>query len=1338
MSKRLSTIRRGIEYQDLVAAEALLELVNGDPSRPVSVSLEDRRGGSFDDVVVTYADRVAWKQIKWAQNPGAEPLTIDGLAESEPNQRSMIRKFADSFRQISKDGRNFELELITNRSPDSEFRAILKGSKCLISSKPSKVQRARLSDAWLTATGLDAGQFNAMLRKLSFVVNSPDIDSRKKHLRTQLRLMGCKESSLNSLLESIQSWAQDDGQGSLVLKDVEAVLGPVLETPPNDFQLPAVRIDRAGAKDQIIHKLDQLKSGYIVVLGSPGSGKSTLLNTLRDRCTVGSRLEVIIYNCFTGTTDSFLRTRARADNFAKFLANQLHTRVGLHGFRYEPSQSLELLLARASGMLDGRKLTIIVDGLDYAARYAPKDAEGLFGILPPALPANLAIVVSAQVKAQLPLHLRTLEQSRYFDVPPLNHSEVQQLLDDHGVLRVECTGDERDSFVRTVCDNTEGHALHVNYVARQLAAPVHNGQHAVPTLATIPRCSGDIEKYYRTLLLPPENALARDVVSLMASCPFPLSPLEVANSLSPPASSRDVEDSLRPLHFLFQQIGGQFHFSHDSLRVYAERQLGGASFAITDQVNFLIDRKGDPRQGNYLLHLLAHVQNSPHELLNLDCDWLSQQVSAGSDPALLNEGLSILAIAALKQLDWRQVARYWTLQSCLQRAALEGDLTETTLISAWLAMKRESLVERYVFVSGHFLTQSYPGPDLLDLLETNGYTELASRYRDRLLSHPPSLAAEFDVIDEFTAYLRHASWRQPCSELWPVIRARCELLSARRSGNDFPPVGSPQDKAAEYVDSIIEECFYAGNLDYVEDWLSTSTNLLTKASWSRYFIRLRLQRGDMGEYSKPVRTAIKAVEDLDVLTKTAVAGGFDRAVLQRLQHFCVNPLLRNDISWYDQHRVAAAVSDLICEIELCHRVNDPDRLDSIRNSAHTIICGVGRTLTQATIRLTDAIATDAVEWRFAIDRFTSAVYTLRHARFTSDDINAAQAFVCSIGIILRSVVRHVKASAEENEFAHVIETKLLPSLLAARINYKGGHLSLADLLHDEAICSAFQLRLLAKVESWFNEDISYKSGNLIELAGRYARVCEIAAAERVLIAGVRAAFTYGYRKDTTINDFLVTFDAVAPHLGQRFATIAKFVGQAICILDDLTDGRMLEFASSYFIGLVCQYDLQLAAKLAQSLWKNCRSLRPIWIMEAVADRGLELPRFAKTFSVHAPDVELGHKDQDSFGEEGDGQYPPELVACDTRFSQSTQQLVVEVEEAIERSGFASGFYRIPGLVKVLLTRGEIDAAISVFVEFEQALRQLLQPYELPEIDQELPSPGRGDDPQTDRRRANAD
>jgi archaellum biogenesis ATPase FlaH len=216
------------------------------------------------------------------------------------------------------------------------------------------------------------------------------------------RALADAEAEINAdeyraLLEAIWQWSQDASKERIERDDVERLLGSRLTIPGNQFQLPDNRVDRPEAHEELARRIECLQSGYIVVLGSPGCGKSTLLNTLRSGSTIHDRNDVIIYNCFTGTSDSFLRTRALADNFVRFLARELYQLYpkDLVQLLNVDAASVESLLAKASGCLAvPRKLVLVVDGLDYAKRFATDYQPSVFDSLPPVPPDRVVIVVS--------------------------------------------------------------------------------------------------------------------------------------------------------------------------------------------------------------------------------------------------------------------------------------------------------------------------------------------------------------------------------------------------------------------------------------------------------------------------------------------------------------------------------------------------------------------------------------------------------------------------------------------------------------------------------------------------------------------------------------------------------------------------------------------------------------------------------------------------------------------------------------------------------------------------------------------------------------------------------
>ena len=158
--KRLASIRRGIRYQDLVACEAVLDLFGSGSNTPMWVELEKASSGKFDDVVVGYPSKIVHRQVKWAANPGGQPLTLGHFSSTTTKRKTaLVKAYSESWSQIKLSGQTFELEFVTNRAPDSEFQGFLSGQSSKIKTKLTNKQRETLDATWRNLTSLNKTKF---------------------------------------------------------------------------------------------------------------------------------------------------------------------------------------------------------------------------------------------------------------------------------------------------------------------------------------------------------------------------------------------------------------------------------------------------------------------------------------------------------------------------------------------------------------------------------------------------------------------------------------------------------------------------------------------------------------------------------------------------------------------------------------------------------------------------------------------------------------------------------------------------------------------------------------------------------------------------------------------------------------------------------------------------------------------------------------------------------------------------------------------------------------------------------------------------------------------------
>ena len=115
----------------------------------------------------------------------------------------------------------------------------------------------------------------------------------------------------------------------------------------------------------------------------------------------------------------------------------------------------------------------------------------------------------------------------------------------------------------------------------------------------------------------------------------------------------------------------------------------------------------DPRAGEHLPSLLAQSnQLESAEVINFD--WIVDHIVCGSNIWLLHDGLKELALKFLSDGDWSQASRFWCLMACIEKAANNGELNESTMVRSWLDTNRLAIVERYMLHSSKYLSKIFP------------------------------------------------------------------------------------------------------------------------------------------------------------------------------------------------------------------------------------------------------------------------------------------------------------------------------------------------------------------------------------------------------------------------------------------------------------------------------------------------------------------------------------------------------------------------------------------------------------------------------------------------------
>jgi hypothetical protein len=196
-----------------------------------------------------------------------------------------------------------------------------------------------------------------------------------------------------------------------------------------------------------------------------------------------------------------------------------------------------------------------------------------------------------------------------------------------------------------------------------------------------------------------------------------------------------------------------------------------------------------------------------------------------------------------------------------------------------------------------------------------------------------------------------------------------------------------------------------------------------------------------------------------------------------------------------------------------------------------------------------------------------------------------------------------------------------------------------------------------------------------------------------------------YSKNTIVNDFIVALEVLGPQLGPGSLTgVAGFLVHALAVLDRITDGKMIYDAPAHLLAVLWKLDTAMAVRLASELHEKCnRHVAGVFTRKAFTAHG-----------VSAKDRrELVRRASSPAGEEPRDEHSgDDFVTSDERFDTDIRRLKADLVQRISTSGYGNAFHICPALVRALVERGDVPAAITVFEQFKEALQALFAIYPL--------------------------
>ncbi|MQB46454.1 hypothetical protein DXT94_31595 [Rhizobium sp. ICMP 5592] len=476
--KPTTITRMGYEYQDLVGIEALIRFYR-DPMSYSWVELEaDKTDSSLDDVVVARSDgSLEYYQVKFTVDQTDYQLTWDWLLQKKPRGTSLLCKWAKSLKNVARQGPIHSASLRTNRIPDAEIVACLKGTLLSL----DLVAEDTRQELEKECGGREAAL--AFFGTFEFVHSARNLDAYESHLRDQLVPTDMEASGWLYFRERVRRWTTRHNEpkpaGRILHEHLTQVITRGrLESIRQDFRVPiGYSVPSTTFHSEFSQRINDPKTPISIVWGTPGRGKSTYLSYLTDvlRKSGGP---VIRHHYFLAD-DHPTADRMSFVAIAGSLINQLFVLYpeATRGIGDEYDK-LQQIVSRAAEHFKAKskRLYIVMDGLDHVWRDTAKTDQlnHIFNALLP-LPDNVSLMVGTQrvPDNQLPIRLtRKARPSDWIEIPAMDEIAVHTWVraqDAAGriILNDRQRADKRDEQISEIASSfysiSRGHPLHLIY-----------------------------------------------------------------------------------------------------------------------------------------------------------------------------------------------------------------------------------------------------------------------------------------------------------------------------------------------------------------------------------------------------------------------------------------------------------------------------------------------------------------------------------------------------------------------------------------------------------------------------------------------------------------------------------------------------------------------------------------------------------------------------------------------------------------------------------------------------------------------------------------------------------
>ncbi|PLK49846.1 ATP-binding protein [Uliginosibacterium sp. TH139] len=567
----------------------------------------------------------------------------------------------------------------------------------------------------------------------------------------------------------------------------------------------AIMQERTAARNKLMEAVSA--GGIHLLLSGPGSGKSWLLTQLSEDLEA-SGIVVARHYCFLEPGDELVERRVMTDVFIGNLMGELRDALERHSAAHECTyaaglEEFERMLEYAAQ--DGRRVVVIVDGMDHIARVvagstslSDSETDIVEKLATLRLPEGVTLVVGSQPGSHLDAIRGAGEQTviEHY-LAPWGRQEIEEFSVALGVSGALCDlgldeEEQHRAVFDTLAQRSEGNPLYARYLSRALVSGLRSTEIVSPVewLESAPEIEGDISRYYQHLY-DSSSKEAQAIADVLGVLDFSVTAVEVQEIVGPLLEDR-VAGALATMSPVLSQAStqGGVRVFHESFRRFmmSEIERRGSSVAkILQPVATWLESKNffaDAKSYRFSLPVMRRSGRATEILQKIASDFVSVSVEHGHPRIAIERNLELAADVAARNVDWPALMRIGELWRALDACFSEGNNNWKEFWKTFLSIfGPQSTSERLLF-DGRATLEREEGLSVCALVDAAGASAPWREYISLPVSDfssEDSYSSNFDALGTLLSteksYLDAIRGRLHLGQYYRVLRISLAFLS---------------------------------------------------------------------------------------------------------------------------------------------------------------------------------------------------------------------------------------------------------------------------------------------------------------------------------------------------------------------------------------------------------------------------------------------------------------------------------------------------------------------------------------------------------------------------------